>query len=132
MSAPVPKLRQTCEEAFRSFEIRNREQHPRSDVSFRFVNNNIFAVCSGCDGRCAGDLLYDPITNSVLVMPTEMLDGSMHKMVWKTLDAFAEEALAAYQTLPSATTMNYAFLYCRGSAPLRRLRARWLFANSPF
>ena len=91
MSAPVPRLRQTCEEAFRNFEIRNREQHPRSDVSFRFVNNNILAVCSGCDGRCAGDLRYDPITNSVLVMPTEILDVLMSDMVW-TRDEFAEKS----------------------------------------
>ena len=93
MSASVLMLPQPCAEAFRRFEARNREQHPRSDVCFRLLDNDrIIATCCGCDEYFVVDLRLDPVTNSVLVGPSEMKDDSTLNADWTTLDAFAQQA----------------------------------------
>ena len=93
MSALVSMLLQACAEAFDSFEARNREQHPRSDVCVWLRDNDrIIATCCGCDEYFVGDMRFDPVTNSVLILPTEMMADSTLATVWTTLDAFAEEA----------------------------------------
>ena len=63
----VPTIRQQqCAEAFRNFEVRIREQHPRSAVYFVLLDNE--RIAASCDGEFIfGDMRHDPVTNSAMV-----------------------------------------------------------------
>ena len=88
MSASASMLLQSCAEAFRSFEVRNREQHPRSAVSFSFMDDELISAC--CDGEhIFGVMRLDPDTNSVMVRHR---DPESEASFESTLDSFAEKA----------------------------------------
>ena len=87
-SAPAPTLPQLCAKAFRIFEARNREQHPRSAMRLLLMDEyRIAADCLGCDCELIfGALRLDPGTNSVMVHHRERESGVP---VVSTLDTFA-------------------------------------------
>ena len=92
-SAPVSTLLQSCADAFRSFEIRKREQHPRSEVHFVLLDGDrIAAHCPDCDdGGIIGYLRV--AMGSDLVMAYYRDSETNVCNVW-TLDSFAEMAAA--------------------------------------